>query len=176
MISWRYHVVSIVAVVLAFGLGILAGTSVVGGSVSSTTLAEELRRGDSANGTRPLATWSFYERFAVGLQPSLRDGDLIGQEAVVVTLEGVDRPAQRTVEELTAAGVDVLATLELTRLLAEPEIEDNAAVLGWHPRSVRVRIPRRSAPASRTRSRSVSRWGASPQRATCLATCSRAGS
>ena len=30
MISWRYHVVSIVAVILAFGLGILAGTSVVG--------------------------------------------------------------------------------------------------------------------------------------------------
>ena len=30
MISWRYHVVSIVAVVLAFGLGILAGTYVVG--------------------------------------------------------------------------------------------------------------------------------------------------
>ena len=29
MISWRYHVVSLVAVVLAFGLGILAGTSVI---------------------------------------------------------------------------------------------------------------------------------------------------
>ena len=29
MISWRYHIVSIVAVVLAFGLGILAGSAVV---------------------------------------------------------------------------------------------------------------------------------------------------
>ena len=29
VITWRYHVVSLVAVVLAFGLGILAGTSVI---------------------------------------------------------------------------------------------------------------------------------------------------
>jgi hypothetical protein len=64
------------------------------------------------------------------LRPTLQDGVLAGEDAIIVTLEGVDRPAQRTAEELTAAGIDVLATLALTRRLAEPEIHDNAVALG----------------------------------------------
>lgn len=128
MISWRYHVVSLVAVVLAFGLGILAGTSVlddrfVGQLEQNNAQARQER--DAA-----VALANLYERFAVGLHPTLRDGVLVGEDAIVVTMEGVNRPAQRTAEELTAAGVDVLATLELTRRLAEPEIQDNAAALG----------------------------------------------
>lgn len=127
MISWRYHVVSLVAVVLAFGLGILAGTSVLDDRFVEQleqNNAEARRERDAA-----VALTNLYERFAVGLQPTLRDGILIGEDAVVVTLDGVDRPAQRTVDELTAAGADVLATLELTRGLAEPEIEENTAAL-----------------------------------------------
>ena len=143
MISWRYHVVSIVAVILAFGLGILAGTSVVGDRFArdlQLNYEEAKRERDQA-----LDNEELLERFTVGLQPSLRDSVLIGQDAVVMTLEGADRPAQRTVEELTAAGVEVLATLELTRLLAEPEIEDHASVLagilglsGTDPESLRA--------------------------------------
>jgi hypothetical protein len=127
VISWRYHVVSLVAVVLAFGLGILAGTSVVGEGF----VADLRERTDEAQRDRDaaVALANLYERFAVGLQPTLRDGVLVGESAVVVTMEGVGGPAQRTVDELTAAGVDVLATLELTRRLAETEIEENAAVL-----------------------------------------------
>jgi hypothetical protein len=127
MISWRYHVVSIVAVVLAFGLGILAGTSVIGEG-----FAIALQKNyDEAIGQRDeaLAQVSLSERFAEALQPTLRDDMLVGEEAVVLTNEGVDRPARQTADALTAAGVDVLATLELTRRLAEPEIEDNAAAL-----------------------------------------------
>ena len=127
MISWRYHVVSIVAVILAFGLGILAGTSVV-----SDRFAIDLQKNyDEAIAERDAALddVALLERFAVGLQPRLRDGALTGEDAVVVTMEGVDRAAQRTVEELTAAGADILATLELTRRLDEPEIEDNASAL-----------------------------------------------
>jgi copper transport outer membrane protein MctB len=143
VISWRYHVVSIVAVILAFGLGILAGTSVVGDRFArdlQLNYQEAKRERDQA-----LDNVELLERFTVGLQPSLRDSVLIGQDAVVVTLEGADRPAQRTVEELTAAGVEVLATLELTRLLAEPEMEDHASVLagilglsGSDPESLRA--------------------------------------
>lgn len=127
MISWRYHVVSIVAVVLAFGLGILAGTSVVGEGI----VDELRRRTDQAQADRDeaVALVNIYERFAVGLQPTLRDGVLVGEDAVVLTLEGVEGPAQRTVDELTAAGVDVLATFQLTRGLAEPELQENAALL-----------------------------------------------
>jgi copper transport outer membrane protein MctB len=127
MISWRYHVVSIVAVVLAFGLGILAGTSVIGEG-----FAISLQKNyDEAIGQRDdaLAQVALYERFVESLQPTLRADALVGEEAVVVTSEGVERPARQAADALTASGVDVLATLQLTRRLAEPEIEDNAAAL-----------------------------------------------
>lgn len=127
MISWRYHVVSIVAVVLAFGLGILAGTSVIGEGFAITLQ----KNYDEAIGQRDdaLAQVALYERFAEAVQPTLRDGALIGEEAVVVTSEGVERPARQAAEALTASGVEVLATLQLTRRLAEPEIKDNATAL-----------------------------------------------
>jgi Copper transport outer membrane protein, MctB len=127
MISWRYHVVSIVAVVLAFGLGILAGTTVIGEGFAITLQ----KNYDEAIGQRDdaLAQVALYERFVESLQPTLRTDALVGEEAVVVTSEGVERPARQAADALTASGVDVLATLQLTRRLAEPEIEDNAAAL-----------------------------------------------
>ena len=126
MISWRYHVVSIVAVVLAFGLGILAGTSVV-----NDEFVEQLRRNtEEAQEQRDLAEaeLAILERAVAELQPTLRDGVLEGNEAVVVTMEGVDRPARRTIDELAAAGVDPLTTIEVTRRLVEPDPEDLTAL------------------------------------------------
>jgi Copper transport outer membrane protein, MctB len=127
VISWRYHVVSIVAVVLAFGLGILAGSSVVGDE-----LVDQLRRNtEDARRERAqaLETVARYAAFAEGLQPTLRDGVLSGEEAVVLTMGGVDEPARATVEELTAAGVDVLATLELDPRLTDAETPENVAAM-----------------------------------------------
>ena len=127
MISWRYHVVSIVAVVLAFGLGILAGSSVVGDE-----LVKQLRRNtEEARRERDeaLAMVEQHAAFAEGLQPTLRDGVLTGEEAIVVTMGGVDEPARATVEELTAAGVEVLATLELDPRLTDAETPENVAAM-----------------------------------------------
>jgi copper transport outer membrane protein MctB len=127
VISWRYHVVSLVAVVLAFGLGILAGTSVVGEG-----LADQLQRNyNEAVQDRDdaLATVGVYERFAEGLQPTLRDGVLLGRDALVLTMEGIERPARRAVDELTAAGVDVLATLEVTSRLVATDTQANARTI-----------------------------------------------
>jgi Copper transport outer membrane protein, MctB len=127
VITWRYHVVSIVAVVLALGLGILAGTSVL-----EDRFVRQLERNNrEARRERDaaVALVGLYERFVAGLQPTLRDGALIGQDAVVVTLDGVEGPGQRTVDELAAAGADVLATLEVSRRLAEPDVEEDAAAL-----------------------------------------------
>jgi hypothetical protein len=133
------------AVILAFGLGILAGTSVVG-----DRFANDLQKNyDEAIAERDAALEliEFYEGSAEDLQPTLRDGVLAGERAIVVTTEGVDRQAQHTVEELTAAGVDVFATLRLSRRLAELDIEENAAVLegilgvsGLNPESLGDRV------------------------------------
>jgi Copper transport outer membrane protein, MctB len=145
VISWRYHVVSIVAVVLAFGLGILAGSTVVGDE-----LVAQLRQNtEQARDERDeaLTTVQRFARFAEGLQPTLRDGTLLGEEAVVVTMDGADAPAQHTVEELTAAGVEVLATLELDRRLTDvdaPEnvdaMEDALGLVGSDPASLPGRM------------------------------------
>jgi hypothetical protein len=127
VISWRYHIVSLVAVVLAFGLGILAGTLVVGEDL----VGELQRRTDRAQADRDaaVALSQRYAAFAAGLRATLRDDALLGEEAIVIAMEGIDGPVRRSAQELGDAGVDVLAVLELTRRLAEPEVEENAAVL-----------------------------------------------
>jgi hypothetical protein len=127
VISWRYHVVSLVAVVLAFGLGILAGTLVVGDDLvkqlrENTNEAQRGREAAEALADR-------YAAFVTGLRASLQDDVLAGREAVVIAMDGVDGPAARAVQELTDAGAEVLATLELARALAEPDVEENASVL-----------------------------------------------
>ena len=145
MISWRYHVVSIVAVILAFGLGILAGTSVVG-----DRFARDLQLNyDEAIGERDAALdmVALQQRFADALGPTLRDGVLTGEEAVVVTVAGVDGPAQIAVDELTAAGADVLATLTIDRRLTDVPDDDTVSVIeeilgvtGTDPDSLEARI------------------------------------
>ena len=146
VISWRYHVVSIVAVVLAFGLGILAGSSVVGDE-----LVKQLRRNtEEARRERDeaLAMVEQHTAFAEGLQPTLRDGVLTGEEAIVVTMGGVDEPARATVEELTAAGVEVLATLELDPRLSRTR----------RPLRTWSRWRRSSVSSGRIRTRSPGGW------------------
>jgi hypothetical protein len=128
VISWRYHVVSIVAVVLAFGLGILAGTAVVNDEFvrrlqENTDRAQRDR--DAA-----LAEVARYERFVAALQPTLRDDRLPGVEAVIVTLEGADGPARRAADELEAAGAEVLVSIALTTRFGDLETAQNADALG----------------------------------------------
>ena len=126
MISWRYHVVSIVAVVLAFGLGILAGTSVV----NEEYLRELRENTEEAQAQRDAAEaeLAIHVRVARELQPILRDGVLEGREAIVLTTEGVEGPARRVIEELAAAGVEPLTTISLTRRLLELDPDDVAVL------------------------------------------------
>ena len=126
MISWRYHVISIVAVVLAFGLGVLAGTAVVNDEFVSQLRANTRRAQEQRDAAQAQAAQ--LDAFAEDLQPVLRDGILAGRSATVLTMEGVDEPARRTVSELTAAGVEVLATFDVTRRLADPDPDDVVAL------------------------------------------------
>jgi hypothetical protein len=127
VISWRYHIVSIVAVVLAFGLGILAGSAVVDDVFVSEITANYEKALEERDEARRDA--ALLELFAVQLRPTLRDDRLLGREAVVLTMEGVERPTQRVVDELAAAGADVTSTLTLTRRLAEPTAPDDLEAL-----------------------------------------------
>lgn len=124
MISFRYHVVTIVAVFLALGLGLLAGSS-FGQPALVSQLRErtdaqlaridELRADADALDARNEAL----EAFAAAATPFLIDGRLEGFRVVVVTQEGVDPATERaTLEALADAGTEVVLTIALQPSLA----------------------------------------------------------
>src|SRR5687768_2183067 len=89
MINLRYHIVSLAAVFLAFGLGILAGTTVI-----DTGLVSQLRentkaiendlntvRANASELQRQLDVW---ENFGRSIAPPLLQGRLAGRAVVIV--------------------------------------------------------------------------------------------
>jgi hypothetical protein len=130
LISFRYHLVSIVSVFLALALGVLVGTTVVNQGVidelnnrtnSAVKRAKDLEAqvGDLQG---QLKEWS---SFATAVEPLLVEGQLPGNEVVLVTQEGVD-PAdlERVRRSLEDAGGSVVAELVVTRKMA---LTDEAA-------------------------------------------------
>ncbi|MDP8956498.1 MAG: copper transporter [Actinomycetota bacterium] len=139
MISFRYHVVSIVAVFLALALGVLLGTTVVNQGVienlsqrtnDAVRRSEQLRAqvGDLQEGLR---TW---DRFGAAVEPILISGQLTATEVVVVTQEGVDAGEVDGVRQTLAdAGASVVAVLVVTNRMALVDADartDLQAVLG----------------------------------------------
>jgi hypothetical protein len=127
LISFRYHLVSIVSVFLALALGVLVGTTVVNQGViddlsnrvnSSVERAEEARKqvGDLQ---QQLETWG---SFASAAEPLLVEDRLTGNDVVIVTQEGVDAgDLERVRRALQDAGGKVVAELVITRRMALTE-------------------------------------------------------
>jgi hypothetical protein len=120
MVSFRYHLVTIVAVFLALALGILMGTTVVKQGVvdqlkqrtdRATTDANNLRK-DVNDLRQQLATWNDFARAA---EPLLVSGQLTGQTVVLVAADGVELSEVNGVRNaLASAGADVSAVLLAT--------------------------------------------------------------
>jgi hypothetical protein len=139
VISFRYHLVSIVSVFLALALGVLVGTTVV-----RPGLIEELDRRTeaavkNADELRQLVSElrtevQFRDRFAQAVEPLLIEGRLTGREVVMVTLEGVDASDVDTVRRaLESAGASVVTELVITSRMAlsdEGARMDLAAAIG----------------------------------------------
>jgi len=89
MINLRYHIVSLAAVFLAFGLGILAGTTVIDqGLVSqlrrnTVALEKDLNavRGNTSDLQRQLDVWNQFEK---SISQSVLQGRLAGRAVVLV--------------------------------------------------------------------------------------------
>lgn len=117
MISWRYHLVSIVAVFLALALGVLAGTAVVNQglvhNLQSTTdrLTKENQdyRAKIPELTGQIGNLTDYADQAMKVIVNLR---LDQVDVVLVTDEGADPAALNEVRgALSAAGANVVTTL-----------------------------------------------------------------
>lgn len=124
MISFRYHLVSIVAVFLALALGVLIGTTVVNQTIiadldrrteAASQSADELRR--EVSDMR--AEIQLQDQFAQAALPLLIEDQLVASEVVLMTLEGVDASDVDGVgSTLRDAGASVVAEMVVTARMA----------------------------------------------------------
>ena len=116
MINLRYHIVSLVAVFLALGLGIVMGTTVID-RVTVDALSDRLDTVQRSQGAireengRLKAQVDQGQDFAVATRDQLLRGHLRNIPVMVVAVAGIDR---RPVDELRQALVSAQATLEGT--------------------------------------------------------------
>jgi hypothetical protein len=105
MVNLRYHIVSLTAVFLALGLGILAGTTVIdqqvvsGLKANTAALRNDLDRvrGNVSDLQRQLEVW---DRFGTAIEPPLLEGRLAGRAVVILSDRRV--PGE-VISELTEA-------------------------------------------------------------------------
>lgn len=127
MISFRTHVVTLVAVFLALAVGVVLG----GGPLS------ELGRGDDdADALRGEVTQAqseaeFGQRFAEDVSDDLLSGLLDGRDVAVVTFPGADQAmVQGLVDEVDAAGGTVTVTQPVGSSLVNPGEKSLVDTLG----------------------------------------------
>ena len=137
MISWRYHLVSIVAVFLALGLGVLAGTTVldqhlVNNLRDRTDQAETALHQQQAADAQLQSRLSTMNAFADQALPYLVRSRLAGAQVVVVTEDGVDsRALSEARKALDLSGAEVLTTLTIRPTMAadSPSSQHDLATL-----------------------------------------------
>lgn len=144
MISFRYHLVTIVAVFLALGLGVVAGTTVVDQGLvsrlqeqtSSANRSAELARERVGDLAAELSRTTSLTDQAL---PILAAGRLDGARIVIMTDNGTKTGAVNSVyASLSAAGADVTAVISLTKAAAVEDArsrESLAALLEVSPSS-----------------------------------------
>jgi Copper transport outer membrane protein, MctB len=127
VISWRYHLVSIVAVFLALALGVLAGTAVV-----NQNLVASLRKTTdnfAAKNKALITSNGFYSEYVDQAMKAIVNQRLAEENVVVVTDEGADRAALSEVRvALSAAGATVVTTLAPLPKLASVDPADTKAL------------------------------------------------
>jgi hypothetical protein len=139
LISFRYHLVSIVAVFLALALGVLVGTTVVNQGVvddlnrrvDSALARSQQLRDQVASLQTDVRSWDTFGRT---VEPVLISDQLPGRRVVMVTLEGVDLAAVDGVRQaLVDSGATVESVLFVTpkMALADPDSQARlASILG----------------------------------------------
>lgn len=124
MISFRFHLVSIVAVFLALGLGVLMGTTVVKQSLIDNLRSRANQAIDTTHSLQSeikdlRATVHAWEAFGQSTQDLLVGGRLSGRSVVLVTAQGVDSSAVDGVRKaLTASDATVTGVVVVTARMA----------------------------------------------------------
>lgn len=142
MISFRFHLVSLVAVFLALGLGVLTGTTVLNRGIVAQLERQTDQLAAQSGALRErvddlearAATWEDFGEQVMGF---LVGGRLRGVDVILVTQEGTDEASQEAVRDaLRAAGARVRAELSFGARMALTEDADAdalAALVGSDP-------------------------------------------
>ena len=178
MINFRFHLVSLIAVFLAVGLGILVGSTVVDQKIVdrldreiSSVRKENSQRNDE---NKLLAGEnSQQQKFIELTAPFVVDGRLDGQSVAIVAEQGVNRGVLKQTETLLrGAGADVPAVLWLDdpwQLDTAQRTQDLASALALQGDASTVRsralnlLARRLTKAATTIGRSTSTSSSTPR-------------
>ena len=95
MIDFRYHLISLIAVFLALGLGILMGSVVLDEQLVNRLNADLKSLSDNLDERRAeiadlKSRVDSFQEFAVATEPELIEGALAGEQVVAISLEGTD--------------------------------------------------------------------------------------
>ncbi|HEX2057244.1 MAG TPA: copper transporter [Actinomycetota bacterium] len=154
MIDFRYHIVSIVAVFLALGIGLLMGSGVLGDPLLDN-IRDRARDVQSFNDRLKDDVGelehelSVARDFTVAVEPMLVDGRLAGEDVVIVDVAAGDVPLDELLDTLEdGAGATVSSILTLTddfELGSQEDVEDLASITGsdGEPEELRVEAARK---------------------------------
>jgi Copper transport outer membrane protein, MctB len=161
VIDFRYHVVSIVSVILALALGLFVGstafrTTVVGAASGSTATRSSAEAHLAGQLAAARAQLNQQQAFDAALEPYAVSGRLHGRTVVVVSVPGDDDTARAALlATLADAGATVTADVRLQPALLDPQQEAFLAAL-----TARLVIPGRSLSAAAGVDRAVAQLAA----------------
>jgi copper transport outer membrane protein MctB len=139
VISFRYHIVSLVAVFLALALGIVVGTTALNGPVTSDLRHQvnDLKKDRSELADQVKALQGQVDtagQFATTFGAQLVAGTLKDQKVLIIALPGAATGMQDGIAtELTAAGAKITGRLELAASFADPAQSDSIQSLATGP-------------------------------------------
>ena len=143
MISFRYHIVSIVAVFLALALGVVVGTTGLNGAILSD-LRSNVKNQKSSIAKLQQANSDLEKQagnaddFASAYSKQLLAGALTGQTVVIVSAPGASSKIKSGVEAaVTAGGGTIVGKIQLSSDYVDPQrgsdIVSLATSAGAHP-------------------------------------------
>jgi hypothetical protein len=132
VIDFRYHLISIIAVLLALSLGIVTGSGFLGEPLLRGIRAQAQRVAEQNRELGRRADSS--EAALLALEPEIVEGALLGQQILVVRFGGSDDAAMQNVEAtISDAGGSLATTIVLNEQLAladETQVAELASTLG----------------------------------------------
>jgi hypothetical protein len=147
VISFRYHVVSIVAVFLALALGVVVGTTALNGPIT-TDLRNKV---DSLNKQRAadLATQDQLQQqvnignqFAGTYAGNIVDGTLTGAQVIMISMPNASSTvADGVAKQIAAAGATVSGRLQLTSAYTDPKRASDLLSLAKQVQPIGLQYP-----------------------------------